>query len=436
MVETLAQPAQAALEGGRNVLDVLMERGFVENVSDEAGLREALADPINRPITMYIGFDPTASSLHIGNLLGIMLMAHVQRHGHRPIALVGGGTGMIGDPTDKSATRPILTLEQIGENIKGQRPQFARYLDFEGNRFGSNPPALLLNNADWLTPLRYIEFLRDIGKHFSVNQILSHSTYRDRLETGSLNFIEINYVLLQAYDFLHQFREFGCTLQAGGSDQWFNILAGTELVRKVEGGQAFALVTPLLTTASGEKMGKTATGERIWLDPEQTTPYQFFQYWVNVEDSMVEQLLKLYTFLPLDEIAALAKLEGAELRKAKEILAFEATKLSHGEEAARTAQAASRALFSGEGDLGEGVPTTTVARAELAAGIPLVDLLVTAGLAKSKSEARRLIGQNGAAVNGATVADVEARVTEADLRDGTLILRAGKKRFSRVVAGE
>ena len=417
-----------------NVLDVLQERGFVDNVSDEAGLRAALADPAGRPITVYQGFDPTASSLHIGNLLGIMMLAHMQRHGHRPIALIGGGTGMIGDPTDKSSTRPILTLEQIAENIKGQRPQFARYLDFEGGRFGDNPPALLVNNADWLTPIRYIEFLRDIGKHFSVNQLLSHSTYRDRLESGSLNFIEINYVLLQAYDYLHQFREFGCTLQIGGSDQWFNILAGVDLVRRVEGGQAFALVVPLLTTASGEKMGKTATGERVWLDPAQTSPYNFYQYWVNVEDSMVEQLLKFYTFLPLDEIAALTAVEGAELRRAKEVLAFEATKLSHGEDEAQKAQAAARALFSGEGDLGEAVPTTFVPQADLDAGLPLVDLLVVAGLAKSKGEARRLITQGGAAVNGATIGDVEARVQASDLRDGAVILRAGKKRFSRVVA--
>ena len=435
MVETLGQAMPTAPERGRNVYDVLDERGFIEIVSDEAALRAALSDPIDRPITLYQGFDPTASSLHIGNLLGIMLLAHMQRHGHRPIALVGGGTGMIGDPTDKSTTRPILTLEQIQENIAGQRPQFARYLDFEGGRFGGNPAALLVNNADWLTPLRYIEFLRDIGKHFTVNQLLSHSTYRDRLEHGSLNFIEINYVLLQAYDYLHQYREFGCTLQIGGSDQWFNILAGTELVRKVEGGQSFALVAPLLTTASGEKMSKTASGARIWLDPAQTTPYQFYQYWVNVEDSMVERMLKLYTFLPLDEIAALVRVEGAELRRAKEVLAFEATALSHGAEAARTAQAAARALFTGEGDLGEGVPTTTIARADLDAGIALVDLLIGTGLAKSKSEARRLIGQGGAAVNGVAVSDAELRVTSADLRDGTLLLRAGKKRFSRVAAG-
>ena len=265
--------------------------------------------------------------------------------------------------------------------------------------------------------------------------MLSHSTYRNRLENGSLNFIEINYVLLQAYDYLHQYREFGCTLQIGGSDQWFNILAGTELVRKVEGGQSFALVAPLLTTASGEKMGKTASGARIWLDPVQTTPYQFYQYWVNVEDSMVERMLKLYTFLSLEEIAALVRVAGAELRRAKEVLAFEATALSHGEEAARTAQAAARALFTGEGDLGEGVPTTTIARADLDAGIALVDLLIATGLAKSKGDARRLIGQGGAAVNGVTASDAEARVTSGDLRDGTLLLRAGKKRFSRVAAG-
>lgn len=432
MVDLTTRAVSDGIDTTRNVYDVLEERGFVEIVSDGPGLREALADPIHRPITVYQGFDPTASSLHIGNLLGIMLLAHMQRHGHRPIALIGGGTGMIGDPTDKSATRPILTLEQIEQNIAGQRPQFARYLDFEGGRFGANPPALLVNNADWLTPLRYIEFLRDIGKHFSVNQLLSHSTYRERLESGSLNFIEINYVLLQAYDFLHQYRTFGCTMQIGGSDQWFNILAGADLVRRVDGGRAFALVAPLLTTPSGEKMGKTATGERIWLDPEQTSPYQFYQYWINVEDAMVERLMKFYTFLPLDEIARLVSLEGAEIRAAKEVLAFEATRLSHGEAAAEGARAASRALFSG-GDLSADVPTTTVARDELAAGIALVDLLVTAGLAKSKSEARRLIAQGGASVNGETATDAELRLDTEQLRDGAILLRAGKKRYARIV---
>ncbi len=418
---------------GRNVYDVLAERGFIAQVSDEAGLRAAL----ERPVTLYCGYDPTATSLHIGHQLTLMALAHFQRHGHRPIALLGGGTGMIGDPTDKAATRPLLTIEQIERNIEALRPQFARFLDFGAG--AGRRRALLLNNADWLLGLSYIGFLRDIGKHFSVNQLLSHSTYRDRLEGSSLNFIEINYVLLQAYDFLHQYREFGCTLQIGGGDQWFNVLAGADLVRRVEGGQAFALVTPLLTTASGEKMGKTAAGgERIWLDPAQTSTYDYYQFWINVEDDRVEQFLKLYTFLPLDEIAELARLEGADLRRAKEILAFEATRIAHGEEAARRAQGAARALFSGgsggEGASGENVPTTTVPRATLEAGVPLVELLVTAGLCSSRGEARRLIEQGGAYVNGEPATGVDQIVTAASLMDGALLLRAGKKRYQRVVA--
>ena len=432
MVDVTSRVVTDGIDTTRNVYDVLAERGFIGQASDGPGLREALADPAGRPLTAYVGFDPTATSLHVGHLLSIMTLAHLQRHGHRPIALIGGGTGMIGDPTDKSSTRPILTLEQIELNIAGMRPQFARYLDFDGGRFGDNPPALLLNNADWLLGLKYVAFLRDIGKLFSVNQMLSHSTYRDRLESGSLNFIEINYVLLQSYDFLHQFREFGCTLQFGGGDQWFNVLAGSDLIRRVEGAQAFAAVTPLLTTSDGRKMGKT-TGGSSWLDANLTSPYEFYQFFMNVEDEKVEQRLKLYTFLSLEEIARLASLEGADIRAAKEILAFEATRLSHGAEAAEQARAASQALFAGGGELGEGVPTTAVTGAELAAGIALIDLLVLAGLAKSKGEARRLIGQGGASVNGATATDVDARVGSADLRDDAILVRAGKKRYARVI---
>ncbi len=433
MVDATSRMQTDGLDTGRNVYDVLEERGFIAQVSDGPGLRAALADPAGRPVTVYVGFDPTATSLHIGHLLSIMTLAHLQRHGHRPIAVIGGGTGMIGDPTDKASTRPILTLEQIERNIAGMRPQFARYLDFDGGRFGANPPALLLNNADWLLGLQYVAFLRDIGKLFSVNQILSHSTYRDRLESGSLNFIEINYVLLQAYDFLHQFREFGCTLQFGGGDQWFNVLAGSDLIRRVEGAQAFAAVTPLLTTSDGRKMGKT-TGGSSWLDAALTSPYEFYQFFMNVEDEKVEQLLKLYTFLSLDEIARLASLEGAEIRAAKEVLAFEATRLSHGVEAAEGARAASRALFAGGGEVSEGVPTTALPRAQLAAGVALVDLLVTVGLAKSKSEARRLIVQGGASVNGEAASDPDARVGADDLRGDAIMLRAGKKRHARIIA--
>jgi tyrosyl-tRNA synthetase len=312
-----------------NALDVLRERGYIHQVSDEAGLRSAL----ERPTTVYCGYDPTRDSLQVGNLVSIMMLAHLQRAGHRPIALIGGGTALIGDPSGKTEMREMLTMEQIRHNARALHDQFGRFLSFGCGR------ALMLNNADWLSELRYIPFLRDIGRHFSVNQLLQHETYRERLAGGGLNFIELNYALLQAYDFLHLFREHGCLLQIGGSDQWFNILAGVELIRRVEGHEAFALVSPLVNTASGAKMGKTEAGA-VWLDAKRTSPYEFYQYWINTEDADVERFLKLFTFLPLDEIAELAKLEGADLRRAKEVLAFEATKLSHGEAAAQAAQAA------------------------------------------------------------------------------------------------
>lgn len=434
MVETTERLPHTILpeeERRHNVYDVLMERGFIEQTNDDEGLREALADPEGRPVTLYCGYDATATSLHIGHQLSLMTLAHFQRHGHKPITLIGGGTTMIGDPTDKAAMRPILTVEQIEENIAHILPQFARYVDFS-DAAGANR-ALLLNNADWLLRLGYIGFLRDIGKHFSVNQLLSHSTYRERLESGGLNFIEINYVLLQAYDFLHQYREFGCTVQVGGGDQWFNVLAGADLIRRIEGARAFAMVTPLLTTASGAKMGKTASGA-LWLDPAQTSPYEFYQYWVNVEDADVEKLLKLFTFLPLEEIAALAALEGADIRRAKEVLAFEATTIAHGENEAAKAREASRALFGGASEGGEAVPTATVSRAALEAGMLVVDLFVAAELVKSKGEARRLIEQGGAYINDERVTAVEETIGAARLRDGALLLRAGKKRYARVVA--
>lgn len=406
-----------------NALDVLRERGFVKDISDEAGLRATL----EHPTTFYIGYDPTARSFHAGNLLTIMAMAWMQRLGHRPIALVGGGTGLVGDPTGKTVSRRILSYEQIEENARGLRSQFARYVDFSGGR------ALMLNNADWLRKLSYIEFLRDIGVHFSVNQMLSTETYRTKYESeAGLNFLEFNYALLQAYDFLHLYRTHGCVLQMGGSDQWANSLAGADLIRRVEGGQAYVLVFPLLETASGAKMGKTEAGS-VWLDAGQTSPYEFYQYWINTEDPDVEMFLALFTFLPMEEVLALGKLQGADIRKAKEVLAFETTRITHGEEAAREARAASRALFGGgEGAL-ESVPTSRLSRVELEAGIPVSALLATTGLASSRGEARRLIQQGGAYLNGRRIDNVEQVITQDDVSDGALFLRAGKKRYHRVV---
>jgi len=404
-----------------NALDTLRERGYVDNVSDEAGLRAAL----ERPISFYIGFDPTAESLHVGNLLGIMTMAQLQRHGHRPIVVIGGGTGMVGDPTGKTAARQILTLEQIERNMAGVRPQFARYLDFDPAMPNA---AIMVNNADWLRPLHYLDFLRDIGRHFSVNQMLAAETYRTRLESG-LSFLEFNYMILQAYDFLHLFRTEGCVLQMGGSDQWANCLAGVDLIRKVEGGRAYVLVTPLLTTASGGKMGKTEQGS-VWLDPRRTSPYDYYQFWVNTEDPDVERFLALYTFLPMAEVRALGRLEGAELRRAKQVLAFEATKLTHGAAAAREARAASEAAFGGGGDDLTAIPAVEVPAAALAAGVPVVDLLGMSGLSRSRSEARRLIEQGGASVNGVRVASIDERVTHSG--DSPLLLRSGRKHVRRI----
>jgi len=403
-----------------NVLDTLAERGFVNQVSDGEGLRRAT----EQPITLYCGFDPTADSLHAGNLVAIMTLAHFQRHGHRPIALIGGGTTMVGDPTGRSTDRPIMTLEEIRANAERFKEQMSRYLDFTAGR------ALMLNNADWLLKLRYIPFLRDIGRHFSVNQMLAMETYKTRLESG-LSFLEFNYLLLQSYDFLHMYRSVNCVLQVGGSDQWSNCLGGMDLIRRADGGEAFVLTTPLVTTASGEKMGKSA-GNAVWLDPARTSPYDYYQYWINTDDADVGRFLGLFTFLPVDEVRRLAHRAGAELRQAKETLAFEATKLTHGETAAREAQAASRALFSGAGAL-EAAPTTVIPAADIAAGLTLADLFTRAGLATGRADARRLAAQGGASIGGERVDDMDRTLTAADIPAGGLLLRAGKKRYQRVV---
>jgi tyrosyl-tRNA synthetase len=406
-----------------NAYDILKARGFVEQVSDEEGLRATLS----RPTTFYIGYDPTATSFHVGNLLTIMAMAHMQRCGHRPIALMGGGTGMIGDPSGKTEMRQLLAPEQIQRNLQALRGQIGRYVDLSEGR------GLMVNNADWLLELNYIAFLRDIGRHFSVNRMLAAEAYRTRLEAG-LSFIEFNYQLLQAYDFLHLYREHGCVLQMGGNDQWGNILAGVELIRRVEGGEAFALTFPLLTTSSGAKMGKSAQGA-VWLDAEMLSPYDFYQFWINTEDADVERFLRIYTFLPLEEIERLGRLQGAEIRQAKEVLAYEVTRLTHGAEEADKAREASRSLF-GAGEASEVMPTSEVEASRLQAGIPAAELFAEVGLANSRSEARRLIQQGGAYLNGEPVDSPDAVVTADALQDGALVLRAGKKRYHRVVVAE
>jgi len=404
-----------------NVYDTLQARGFVEQVSDEAGLRARL----EQPTTCYVGYDPTASSLHVGNLFTIMALAHMQRHGHRPIAIVGGGTGMIGDPSGKTEMRQLLTAERIEENLQAIKGQIGRLVDF------SEDKALIINNADWLLGLNYIAFLREIGRHFSVNRMLAAESYKMRMQTG-LSFIEFNYQLLQAYDFLLLYQEYGCALQMGGNDQWGNILAGVDLIRRIEGAETYALTFPLLTTSSGAKMGKTAKGA-VWLDAERMSPYDFYQFWINTADADVERFLKIYTFLPLERISEYGKLEGAASREAKQVLAREVTTLIHGREAADKAQEASKALF-GAGTSGASVPTTTLSAEDIGEGLDVAALFQKAGLCRSRSEARRLVQQGGAYVNGDKVSDLDAVYDAASMGGEGLTLRAGKKRYHRIVS--
>jgi tyrosyl-tRNA synthetase len=405
----------------KSVFDELQQRGFVEQVSDEKVLRE-LVD--RQKISCYIGFDPTADSLHVGNLVPIMALSHMQRWGHKPIAILGSGTTMVGDPSGKTEMRQMLTREQIVANGKKIKEQLARFLDFD------NGLALMVDNADWLLNLNYIDFLRDIGKHFSVNRMLAAEAYKIRLEAG-LSFIEFNYQVLQAYDYLMLYRRHGCALQMGGNDQWGNILAGVDLIRRVEGVEVQALTFPLITTAGGTKMGKTAKGA-VWLDSQRTSPYEFYQFWINTDDRDVGRFIKFFTFLPMKEIVELEKLQGADLREAKQVLAFEVTKIVHGETEATQARDASQAMFGGGGQA-ENIPSSEWSRQSLESGVSVVDLFVKARLTTSKAETRRLIEQGGAYVNQRRIQNHEEKVDLNDVADGGLVLRAGKKRYHRVI---
>lgn len=420
----------------KSVYDVFRERGFVEQITDECQIRELLEQ---KSITCYIGFDPTATSLHIGSLVPIMSLAHMQRHGHRPIALVGGGTGLIGDPSGKTEMRQILTREQINHNAECLKRQLSRYIDFNEGR------AILLNNADWLTRLNYIEFLRDIGRHFSVNRMLSAESYRIRMEKG-LNFIEFNYMLLQAYDFLHLFQHQGCLLQMGGNDQWGNMVAGIDLIRRVEEKTTYSMTFPLITTSQGHKMGKTEKGT-VWLDAALTSPYEYYQYWINTEDADVTRFMALFTFLPMEEIREVSGLCDVRINMAKAVLAFEATKITHGEEAAVAAWKASAEAFGArtldEGlfpsstiprcldDLGtEAIPAVVKDREVLARGIDAFELFAEVGLCASRGESRRLIAQGGAYVNDRVVGRFDEKIGLDDLdKRGQIRLRKGKKRY-------
>jgi tyrosyl-tRNA synthetase len=414
-----------------SVYDDLKERGFVAQVSDEEAVRKMLD---GGRITFYVGFDSTATSLHAGSLVPIMAMVHLRRAGHRAIAVVGSGTTMVGDPSGKTEMRQMLDEATIRAQGQAILLQLARYLHFDG------ADAIAVDNADWLMPLHYIPFLRDIGRHFSVNRMLAAEAYKLRLEKG-LSFIEFNYQLLQAFDYLTLYRKYHCTLQMGGDDQWGNILAGVDLIRRVEGGEAQALTFPLLTTASGAKMGKTAQGA-VWLDGAQLSPYDFYQYWVNCDDRDVGRFLRMFTLLPLDEVRRLEGLKDSGINEAKRLLAFEATKITHGElEAEKARQAAAAAFGGGAGASSESagdvaaLPTTAVPRSRLETGIAPASLFTEVGLTPSRKEAKRMIEQGGLYINDERIDSIERLLTLADLGpDGGMLLKAGKKKIHRVVA--
>lgn len=420
-----------------DVYDVLLARGFVQQVTDEAAVRQLFAAG---PVTAYIGYDPTAVSLHVGNLVTLMALKHLERHGHRPLVLLGGATAMVGDPSGKTQLRQMLTPDQITENTAGVVGQIGRFLNVHGGN------TRVVNNADWLLGLQYIAFLRDVGRHFSVNRMLSAEAYKQRLERG-LSFIELNYQILQAYDFVELARRYNCCLQMGGDDQWGNIVAGVDLCRRIAQKEVQGLTFPLLLTATGQKMGKTESGA-IWLDPERVSPFAYYQYWINVHDDDVARMLGYFTFLPMDEIAVVRQMAGGiALNMAKAILAYEATALAHGENAAREAHQAAQGAFGGRAiDAGllpsshvpraagadvEQIPTTSLTRSGLQEGVAVVDLLVQSGLAESKKQARRLIEQGGVRLGEDKVEQMDRMVTLADFADEAVTLRAGKKKIHR-----
>ncbi|MBF0199851.1 MAG: tyrosine--tRNA ligase [Desulfamplus sp.] len=437
------------------VLDVLKERGFVDAVTHEDELSTYLG---GNEVTCYIGFDPTAPSLHVGSLVCIMALAHMQRMGHRPIALVGGGTGLIGDPSGKTEMRKVITEEEIDINRRAIKRQLSNFIDF------SQEKALLLDNGDWLTGLEYIPFLRDIGRHFSVNRMIKAESYKMRIDSDDgLSFIEFNYMLLQAYDFMELSRRYGCMLQMGGSDQWGNIVAGIDLVRRTLQKTVFGITFPLITTSSGIKMGKTHKGA-VWLDPERTSPYEYYQFWINTDDADVVRFLSLFTFIPMEEIRAVQKLQGAQINGAKAVLAFEATLIAHGRDDALKAYDAAASVFGtpdipvsilpssnvprpdarpdegagNDGGIGLGnrekdIPSSMFPGDMLEKGVQAVDLFVTSGLAASKGEARRLISQGGGYINGERIAAFDQEITLSHIKNGELILRAGKKKFHKIV---
>ena len=425
----------------KNAYDTLLERGFIEQVTDDQNIQALFK---RDRITCYIGFDPTAASLHIGSLVPIMALAHMQRHGNRPIVLIGGGTALIGDPSGKIEMRQVLTKKQVDENAQALKQQLSKYVDFDDDN------AMLLNNADWLTKLNYIEFLRDIGCHFSVNRMLAAESYKMRLEKG-LNFIEFNYMLLQAYDFFYLSRHYDCTLQMGGNDQWGNMVAGIDLTRRLEGKTVYGITFPLIITSLGHKMGKTEKGT-IWLDSKLTSPYDYFQYWINTNDPDIERFLALFTYLPMEEIREVRNLVDAELNMAKIVLAFEATKITHGEEAAISAWKASSSAFNLRSVNPALFKSSSIPRAEIVQDmsaiavfektrkevvtIPIPELFEETNLCASRGETRRLIAQGGIYVNERRIQSIDERITIDDIdQNGEIRLRKGKKRYARIRVG-
>ena len=402
------------------VYEELVARGLIAQVTDEKEIRELVN---SGKAVFYIGFDPTADSLHVGHFMALCLMKRLQMAGNKPIALIGGGTAMVGDPSGRTDMRQMMTPETIQHNVDCFKKQMSRFIDF------SDDKALMVNNADWLMDLNYVDVLRDVGAHFSVNRMLTAECYKQRMEKG-LSFLEFNYMIMQSYDFYALYKKYGCNMQFGGDDQWSNMLGGTELIRRKLGKDAYAMTINLLLNSEGKKMGKTQSGA-VWLSAEKTSPYDFYQYWRNVDDSDVIKCLKMLTFLSLEEIAELEKLEGAEINKAKEILAFELTKLVHGEEEATKAQNTARTVFAGGGK-DANMPSTDLTKEELGEGIQILDLLVKCELISSKGEGRRLIKQNGISVNDAKVTDIFLEIKEDDFTDNELVIKKGKKVYHKV----
>ena len=405
------------------IYEELVARGLIAQVTDEKEIRDLIN---NGKAVFYIGFDPTADSLHVGHFMALCLMKRLQMAGNRPIALLGGGTGMIGDPSGRSDLRQVLTKETIQHNVECFKKQMSRFIEFGEGK------AMMINNADWLLNLNYVDVLREVGACFSVNNMLRAECYKQRMEKG-LSFLEFNYMIMQSYDFYHLFKEYGCNMQFGGDDQWSNMLGGTELIRKKLGKDAYAMTITLLLNSEGKKMGKTASGA-VWLDPEKTSPYEFYQYWRNVGDNDVLKCIRMLTFLPLEEIDAMDSWEGSQLNTAKEILAFELTKLVHGEEEAAKAQAAAKAIFSGAADL-DNMPSTALADEDFNDGvIDILDILMKAEITKSRGEGRRLVQQGGISVDDVKVTDFAMSFAQADLKEKPIVVKKGKKIFHKIEA--